>query len=257
MSLKTAEVTQTSGTLARMQEHDHEEVLFCQDRTTGLRAIIAVHDTTLGPALGGTRMWPYASEAEALNDVLRLSRGMTYKSALAGLDLGGGKAVIIGDARTEKTEALFRRFGRFVHSLNGRYITAEDVGMSTNEMVNIRKETTYVAGLPEEMGGSGDPSPVTAYGVFCGMKAAAKTAYGTDDLRGSQSGHPRRWQRGPAPGRSPGEGRCDRVPHRHPRRKAGGHQSRAQCREHREAGWHLRPGHGHLLAVCAGCHGER
>ncbi len=184
MSLKTAETTQTSGTLARMQEHDHEEVLFCQDRTTGLRAIIAVHDTTLGPALGGTRMWPYATEAEALNDVLRLSRGMTYKSALAGLDLGGGKAVIIGDARTDKTEALFRRFGQFVHSLNGRYITAEDVGMSTTEMVNIRKETPYVAGLPEEMGGSGDPSPVTAYGVFCGMKAAARTAYGTDDLRG-------------------------------------------------------------------------
>ena len=167
-----------------METHDHEEVLFSFDRTTGLRAIIAVHDTTLGPALGGTRMWPYATEAEALHDVLRLSRGMTYKSALAGLDLGGGKAVIIGDARTDKTEAMFRRFGRFVDSLNGRYITAEDVGMSTTEMVNIRKETNYVAGLPEEMGGSGDPSPVTAYGVFCGMKAAAKTAYGTDNLSG-------------------------------------------------------------------------
>jgi leucine dehydrogenase len=167
-----------------METHDHEEVLFSFDRTTGLRAIIAVHDTTLGPALGGTRMWPYASEVEALNDVMRLSRGMTYKSALAGLDLGGGKAVIIGDARTQKTEAMFRRFGRFVDSLNGRYITAEDVGMSTTEMVNIRKETKYVAGLPEEMGGSGDPSPVTAYGVFCGMKAAAKTAYGTDNLSG-------------------------------------------------------------------------
>ncbi|MBP7516082.1 MAG: Glu/Leu/Phe/Val dehydrogenase [Flavobacteriales bacterium] len=167
-----------------MEMHDHEEVLFSFDRTTGLRAIIAVHDTTLGPALGGTRMWPYATEVEALNDVMRLSRGMTYKSALAGLDLGGGKAVIIGDARTQKTEAMFRRFGRFVDSLNGRYITAEDVGMSTTEMVNIRKETKYVAGLPEEMGGSGDPSPVTAYGVFCGMKAAAKTAYGTDSMVG-------------------------------------------------------------------------
>ena len=168
--------------LGRMEQHDHEEVLFCFDRATGLRSIIAIHDTTLGPALGGTRMWPYATEAEALNDVLRLSRGMTYKSALAGLDLGGGKAVIIGDARTQKTEAMFRRFGQFVDSLNGRYITAEDVGMSTAEMVNIKKETNSVAGLPEEMGGSGDPSPVTAYGVFCGMKAAAKKAYGSDDL---------------------------------------------------------------------------
>lgn len=170
--------------LESMEQHDHEEVLFCYDRPTGLRAIIAIHDTTLGPALGGTRMWPYANEAEALHDVLRLSRGMTYKSALAGLDLGGGKAVIIGDARTQKTEAMFRRFGQFVDSLNGRYITAEDVGMSTTEMVNIRKETTNVAGLPEEMGGSGDPSPVTAYGVYVGMKAAAKSAYGSDDLKG-------------------------------------------------------------------------
>jgi len=168
--------------LARMEKHDHEEILFCFDRATGLKAIIAIHDTTLGPALGGTRMWPYASEAEALHDVLRLSRGMTYKSSLAGLDLGGGKAVIIGDARTQKTEAMFRRFGQFVDSLNGRYITAEDVGMSTTEMVNIKKETSSVAGLPEEMGGSGDPSPVTAYGVFCGMKAAAKQAYGSDSL---------------------------------------------------------------------------
>lgn len=174
----------TDVVLGRMEKHDHEEVLFCFDRATGLKAIIAIHNTTLGPALGGTRMWPYASEAEALNDVLRLSRGMTYKSSLAGLDLGGGKAVIIGDARTQKTEAMFRRFGQFVDSLNGRYITAEDVGMSTTEMVNILKETKNVAGLPEEMGGSGDPSPVTAYGVYCGMKAAAKTAYGSDDLSG-------------------------------------------------------------------------
>ncbi|HEY0976590.1 MAG TPA: Glu/Leu/Phe/Val dehydrogenase dimerization domain-containing protein [Flavobacteriales bacterium] len=184
MTIATKTATETLPVLASMQEHDHEEVLFCQDRTTGLKAIIAVHNTTLGPALGGTRMWPYATEAEALRDVLRLSRGMTYKSALAGLDLGGGKAVIIGDARTQKTEAMFRRFGRFVDSLNGRYITAEDVGMSTTEMVNIRKETIHVAGLPEEVGGSGDPSPVTAYGVFCGMRAAARTAYGTDSLSG-------------------------------------------------------------------------
>lgn len=184
MSLTSTQTIASEGVLGRMEEHDHQEVLFCNDRATGLRAIIAVHDTTLGPSLGGTRMWPYTSENDALRDVLRLSRGMTYKSALAGLDLGGGKAVIIGDARTQKTEAMFRRFGRFVDSLNGRYITAEDVGMSTVDMVNIRKETKHVAGLPEEMGGSGDPSPVTAYGVFCGMKAAAKTAYGTDSLAG-------------------------------------------------------------------------
>ena len=184
MSVKIAEAPATQGVLGRMENNDHEEVLFAFDRITGLRAIIAVHDTTLGPALGGTRMWPYETEAEALNDVLRLSRGMTYKSALAGLDLGGGKAVIIGDARTQKTEAMFRRFGRFVDSLNGRYITAEDVGMSTADMVNIRKETRHVAGLPIEVGGSGDPSPVTAYGVFCGMRAAAKTAFGKDSLSG-------------------------------------------------------------------------
>ena len=183
MTLVTERTTTTGAVIERMQVNDHEEVLFCNDSTTGLRAIIALHNTTLGPALGGTRMWPYASEADALEDVLRLSRGMTYKSSLAGLDLGGGKAVIIGDPRTQKTEAMFRRFGRFVDSLNGRYITAEDVGMSLTEMVNIRKETKNVVGLPTTMNGSGDPSPVTAYGVFCGLKAAAKTAYGTDDLQ--------------------------------------------------------------------------
>ncbi len=185
MATTTLGTPQTADlVIGRMEKHEHEQVLFCFDRPTGLRAIIAIHDTTLGPALGGTRMWPYASEDEALRDVLRLSRGMTYKSSLAGLDLGGGKAVIIGEARTQKTEAMFRRFGQFVESLNGRYITAEDVGMSTTEMVNIRKETSYVAGLPIEMGGSGDPSPVTAYGVYMGMKAAAKKAYGTDSLNG-------------------------------------------------------------------------
>lgn len=184
METSTTVNTETCAVIGRMEEQDHEQLLFCNDRTTGLKAIIAVHDTTLGPALGGTRMWPYPNEMAALSDVLRLSRGMTYKSSLAGLDLGGGKAVIIGDARTGKSEAMFRRFGRFVESLNGRYITAEDVGMSTVEMVNIRKETKYVAGLPETQGGSGDPSPVTAYGVFCGIRAAAKTAYGTDSLSG-------------------------------------------------------------------------
>jgi leucine dehydrogenase len=162
----------------------HEQVVFCDDKDSGLRAIIAIHDTTLGPALGGTRMWPYKSEAEALRDVLRLSRGMTYKAASAGLNLGGGKAVIIGDPRTDKSEALFRVFGRFVESLNGRYITAEDVGTSVHDMEYIFMETKYVTGVAPAHGGSGDPSPVTAFGVFQGMKAAMKTAFQSEAFAG-------------------------------------------------------------------------
>lgn len=162
----------------------HEQVVFCEDKRAGLRAIIAIHDTTLGPALGGLRMWPYKSEAEALRDVLRLSRGMTYKAAAAGLNLGGGKAVIIGDPRTDKSEALFRVFGRFVESLNGRYITAEDVGTSVHDMEYIFMETKYVTGVAPAHGGSGDPSPVTAFGVFQGMKAAMKTAFGSESFSG-------------------------------------------------------------------------
>ncbi|MFT4679068.1 MAG: leucine dehydrogenase [Flavobacteriales bacterium] len=173
-----------SSVIEQLSQFDHEQVLFCQDKTTGLKAIIAVHNTVLGPSLGGTRMWAYNSESEALTDVLRLSRGMTYKSSLAGLNLGGGKAVIIGDARQHKSEALFRRFGKFVNSLAGKYITAEDVGITTRDIEHVAKETEHVAGLPEYMGGSGDPSPVTAYGVYMGMKAAAKQQYGTDDLEG-------------------------------------------------------------------------
>lgn len=184
MSLTSTSASTGMAVIGRMEEHDHEEVLFCFDRATGLRAIIAVHDTTLGPALGGTRMWQYASEQEALTDVLRLSRGMTYKSALAGLDLGGGKAVIIGNSRTDKSTALFERFGQFVDSLNGRYITAEDVGINTQDIKTVRSKTKHAAGLPEADGGSGDPSPVTAYGVYMGMKAAAKHAYGTEALNG-------------------------------------------------------------------------
>lgn len=176
----------TEGVLARLSTYDHEQVLFCQDKATGLRAIIAIHNTTLGPSLGGTRMWNYATEADALHDVLRLSRGMTYKSSLAGLNLGGGKAVIIGDSRTQKNEALFRRFGKFVNSLAGKYITAEDVGISTRDIEQVAMETKHVAGLPEYLGGSGDPSPVTAYGVYVGMKAAAKAQYGNDSLAGKR-----------------------------------------------------------------------
>ncbi|MCS7176688.1 MAG: leucine dehydrogenase [Candidatus Kapabacteria bacterium] len=157
----------------------HEQVIFCWEPTVRLRAIIAIHDTTLGPALGGVRMWPYASEEEALQDVLRLSRAMTYKAAVAGLNLGGGKAVILGDHRTQKTEALFRAFGRFVESLGGRYITAEDVGTTVADMEWIRMETRYVTGV---LGKSGDPSPVTAHGVYYGMKACAKVVFGSDTL---------------------------------------------------------------------------
>lgn len=168
----------------RMSQFDHEQVVFCQDKATGLKAIIAIHDTTLGPAVGGTRMWAYASEADALTDVLRLSRGMTYKSALAGLNIGGGKAVIIGDARKDKNEFLMRRFGKFVDTLGGQYITAEDVGINTRDMEFIKMETDHVVGLPEYMDGSGDPSPVTAFGVYMGMKASAKKQYGSDSLAG-------------------------------------------------------------------------
>lgn len=164
----------------------HEQVLFCNDPSTGLKAIIGIHNTVVGPALGGTRMWVYASEADALTDVLRLSRGMTYKAAISGLNLGGGKAVIIGDSRKIKDEALMRRFGLFVESLGGKYITAEDVGMTTKDMEYIHMETDHVVGIPETLGGGGDPSPVTAYGVYMGMKASAKKLYGGESLSGKK-----------------------------------------------------------------------
>jgi len=170
--------------LQKMAELGHQQVMFCYDEGVSLRAIIAIHDTTLGPALGGVRFWPYQSEAEALVDVLRLSRGMTYKAAISGLNLGGGKAVIIGDPLVLKSEALMRRFGQFVESLNGLYITAEDMGVSVKDMTYIRMETRHVTGLPEEMGGSGDPSPVTAYGVYLAMKATWKKLTGTESLHG-------------------------------------------------------------------------
>ncbi|MEM9329082.1 MAG: Glu/Leu/Phe/Val dehydrogenase [Bacteroidota bacterium] len=169
-----------------MNVFEHEQVVFCNDPATGLKAIIALHNTVLGPGMGGTRMWHYASEQEAITDVLRLARGMTFKNAIAGLNLGGGKAVIVGDVRKLKDEAFMRRFGRFVDSLGGRYWTAEDMNMTTRDMEYIRMETPYVAGLPESMGGSGDPSPVTAFGVYVGMKAAAKAAYGSDSLEGKR-----------------------------------------------------------------------
>src|ERR1700751_3940448 len=172
--------------IGRMREFNHEQVVFCNDNATGLKAIIAIHNTVLGPSLGGTRMWNYNNEAEALTDVLRLSRGMTYKSSVAGLNLGGGKAVIIGDAKKIKSEALLRRFGKFINTLGGKYITAEDVAMSSRDMEIIKMETDFVSGLPGNMGGSGDPSPVTAYGVYVSMKASCKEVYGTDSLIGKK-----------------------------------------------------------------------
>ena len=171
---------------SKLETNDHEQIVFCNDNATGLKAIIAIHNTVLGPGLGGTRMWHYSTEAEALNDVLRLSRGMTHKAAISGLNLGGAKAVIIGDSSKHKSEALMRKFGRFVENLNGKYITAEDVGTTTKDMEYVNMETQHVVGLPESMGGGGDPSPVTAYGVYMGMKAAAKKAYGTDNLAGKK-----------------------------------------------------------------------
>ncbi len=180
------QVAEKNPVLVKMSDMGHEQVVFCQDKETGLKAIIAIHNTVLGPALGGTRMWNYDNELDALKDVLRLSRGMTYKAAVTGLDLGGGKAVIVGDASTEKTEALMRKFGEYVDSLGGKYITAEDVGMSTKDMEYVKMETDYVTGIPIEMGGSGDPSPVTAYGVYMGMKASAKFKWSSDDLNGKR-----------------------------------------------------------------------
>jgi leucine dehydrogenase len=165
-----------------VHKYGHEQVVFCNNNDVGLKAIIAIHNTTLGPALGGTRMWPYGSEDEALNDVLRLSRGMTYKAAVSGLNLGGGKAVIIGDPRKDKSEALFRAFGRFIDSLHGRYITAEDVGIDVNDMEFIFQETDNVVGVHQAHGGSGDPSPYTAYGTTQGIKAALQNKFGDEEI---------------------------------------------------------------------------
>ncbi len=171
-----------SGVFDAPDFDDHEQVVFGRDADAGLKAIIAVHDTTLGPALGGCRMWPYASEGEALADALRLSRAMTFKHALAGTGQGGGKAVVIGDPKVGKSPALLRALGRFIDTLGGRYVTAEDVGTSVADMDELRRTTRHVAGFAK--GGSGDPSPATAYGVFCGIKAAVRHKLGRDDLGG-------------------------------------------------------------------------
>jgi leucine dehydrogenase len=177
----TAHGSASSDVFQQMQIMGHEQILLSHDPSCGYLGIIAIHDTTLGPALGGTRFWHYATTDEAVTDALRLARGMTYKSAVAGINLGGGKSVIMGDNRRTDREALFRAHGRFVETLGGRYITAEDIGTSPADMEYIKLETDHVAGL---LGLSGDPSPVTAYGVYVGMKAAARVCWGTDDLSG-------------------------------------------------------------------------
>ncbi|WP_258103133.1 Glu/Leu/Phe/Val dehydrogenase [Marinoscillum sp. MHG1-6] len=184
--IDTQDKIQKAGIFQIMQNMEHEQLVFCNDDATGLKAIIAIHNTVLGPAMGGTRMWHYSNEQDAIKDALRLSRGMTFKNAIAGLNIGGGKAVIIGDARKIKNEILMRRFGKFINSLNGKYWTAEDVNMTSKDMEYIRMETPFVTGVPESMGGSGDPSPVTAFGVYMGMKASAKYVYGKDDLKGKR-----------------------------------------------------------------------
>lgn len=186
IDVKEMEMKEQGFLFSEVSKLGHEQVVFCHDEATGLKAIIGIHNTVLGPALGGTRMWNYASEKEALTDALRLSRGMTYKAAITGLNVGGGKAVIIGDATTMKTEPFLRRFGKFIESLNGKYITAEDVNMKTRDMEYIAMETSHVTGLPEVRGGGGDPSPVTAYGTYLGMKATAKKVFGSDSLEGKK-----------------------------------------------------------------------
>ncbi|MFC1481423.1 Glu/Leu/Phe/Val dehydrogenase [Candidatus Neomarinimicrobiota bacterium] len=171
-----------------LSKHNHEQLVFCNEPDIGLKAIIAIHDTTLGPSLGGCRFYDYASEADALKDVLRLSRGMTYKASIAGLNLGGGKSVIIGDPKKLKSEHLFRAFGRFVEGLGGRYITAEDMNTSVRDMEWVRMETRSVTGISKALGGSGDPSPVTAFGTFMGIKAALKWMHSSEDLSGIKVG---------------------------------------------------------------------
>ncbi|MDQ4086276.1 MAG: valine dehydrogenase [Actinomycetota bacterium] len=175
-----------SGVFAR--HSGHEQVVFCSDEATGLRAIIAIYSTVLGPALGGTRFFPYASEDDAVDDVLNLSKGMAYKAALAGLDLGGGKAVIIGDPEVLKSEALLRAYGRFVQSLGGRYITACDVGTFSTDMDQVARECDFVTGRTVEHGGAGDSSVLTAYGVFQGMRACAEVTWGSPSLSGRRVG---------------------------------------------------------------------
>lgn len=167
-----------------MSTHQYEQIVLCHEPYTKLRAVICVHNTTLGPALGGIRMWPYENERDAIIDAMKLARAMTFKAAVAGLNLGGGKTVVIGDPRKDKSEVLFRALGRFVDTLNGRYIAAEDVGTATEDMDYVAMETPFVTGIEISHGGSGDPSPMTALGVFHGIRASAHKVFGKADLDG-------------------------------------------------------------------------
>jgi leucine dehydrogenase len=184
IAIATEEKVKTLDIFEEMEKEGHEQVIFNYDKATGLKSIIAIHDTTLGPALGGCRMWPYESTEDALRDVLRLSKGMTYKNGISNLELGGGKSVIIGDSRTDKSDELFQAFGSFVELLKGRYYTATDVGTVGMDFVASNKQTEYVVGLPEEYGGSGNTAITTAYGVYRAMKATAKEVFGNDTLKG-------------------------------------------------------------------------
>lgn len=170
-------------TFEKLYSMGHEEVIYFSQPECGLKAIVAIHNTTLGPALGGTRLWNYASEEEAIEDVLRLSKGMTYKAAVSGLNLGGGKAVIIADPKKDKNEALFRAYGRFIESLNGRYITAEDVNITVEDIDHIYTETNYVCGVAKSHGGSGNPAPYTALGVFRGIEASLTKKFGSRSVK--------------------------------------------------------------------------
>ena len=170
--------------LSNMTNRGHEQVVYFNDSRVGLKAIVAIHNTTLGPSLGGCRMWNYKSEEEALIDVLRLSKGMTYKAAIAGLKLGGGKSVILGNSKTDKTQDLFESFGEFIENLDGKYITAEDVGTTEEDMEIVRTKTKYVTGVSKEHGGGGDPSPITAYGTYIGIKASASYKLNVSSLSG-------------------------------------------------------------------------
>lgn len=183
--MKTVEKRE-SNVFGMVEPMNHEQVMFFNDKETGLKGIIAIHNTVLGPSLGGCRIWNYENESDALWDVLRLSRGMTFKSSISGINLGGGKAVIINNPKIKHDEAFWRRFGKFVDSLNGKYITAEDVGTSTEVMSIVMQETKHVTGKPQSAGGTGDPSPITAHGVFLGLKACVKELTGSDSLEGKK-----------------------------------------------------------------------
>ncbi|QQE76869.1 Glu/Leu/Phe/Val dehydrogenase [Alicyclobacillus sp. SO9] len=176
----------TNGIFAQMEKYGHEQVIFNYDKATGLKSIVAIHDTTLGPALGGCRMWPYETEQEALQDVLRLSRGMTYKCAVSGESFGGGKSVIWADPHKDKSDELFQAFGSYIETMKGRFYTGTDVGTVSMDFVSARKQTQYLVGLPEEYGGSGNSAIITAYGVHKGMKATAKEAFGDESLSGKK-----------------------------------------------------------------------